>query len=73
MFRRRGLRPAPPSVRLYDDVEWTDPAELAIPLWRRVLSGVELSILVVVLGVALTVGIGIMLIVAFFLVDTLVS
>lgn len=60
-------------MRLYDDVPWTDPAEVAVPLWRRLLSLVELSVLVVVLGVALTIGIGIMLVVMFFLVDMVVS
>lgn len=72
-IRRRALRPAPPSVRVYDEVEWADPAEVAVPLWRRLLSAIELTVLVVVLGVALTITIGIGLVVLFFLLDMLVS
>lgn len=71
--RRASRRPAPPSVRLYDEVEWTEPAAVSLPLWRRVLSGVELAILVVVLGIALTIATGVVLVVAFFLLDMLVG
>ena len=66
-------RPAPPSVPLYEDVAWSEPHEVALPLWRKVLSGAELVALVALLGVALTLAVGVVLVVAFFLVDMLVG
>jgi hypothetical protein len=72
-FGRAERRPAPPSVRLYDDVEWAEPHDVAVPLWRRVLSAVELVVLVLLLGAALTVATGVVLVVAFFLLDMLVG
>ncbi len=72
-YRRARRRPAPPSVRLYDDVPWTEPSEVAVPFWRRTLSGIELVVLVVVLGIALTIATGIVLVVTFFLLDMLVG
>ena len=71
--RRAPHRPAPPSERLHPPVEWTTPDELALPLWRRMLSLVELGVFVVVLGVLLTVGIGATLVMAFFLLDFLIG
>jgi hypothetical protein len=70
---RRARRPAPPSIRLYDDIEWTDPSEVSPPVWRRALSGAELVVMVVVLGVALTIATGVVLVIAFFLLDMLVG
>lgn len=72
MIRRRP-RPLPPSVRAYPEVPWVEPTELAPPLWRRVLSVVELGLLIVVLGVALTIAVGIVLLATFFLLDYLIS
>jgi hypothetical protein len=71
--RRAPRRPAPPSERLHPPVEWTTPEALALPWWRRTLSLVDLGILVVVLGVLLTIAIGITLLLAFFLLDYLVG
>lgn len=73
MTRRAPRRPAPPSVRLYPDVPWVAPEEVALPWWRRVLSAIELGIMVVVLGVLLTIGIGVTLILAFFALELLVG
>ena len=71
--RRAPRTPAPPSVRLHPPVEWVDPEELQLPLWRRILSAVELGLLILVLGVLLTVAIGISLVLAFFLLEFLVG
>lgn len=73
LSRRAPRRPAPPSVRLHEPVPWVDPAELALPLWRRVLSAVELGLLIVALGVALTVTAGLTLLGGFFLLELLVG
>ena len=73
MTRRAPRRPAPPSVRLHPDVPWVDPKEVALPLWRRVLAAVELGVFVVVLGVMLTIGIGVALVLAFFALELLVG
>jgi hypothetical protein len=72
-FGRAERRPAPPSVRLYDDVDWAEPHDVAVPLWRRVLSAVELVLMVVLLGVAITIATGVVLVVAFFLLDMVVG
>lgn len=71
--RRRRRRPAPPSVRLHPDVAWTDPSEVAPSIGRRIVSAVELVLLVTVLGVLLTAGIGVTLLMAFFAIDFLVG
>jgi len=73
MVRQRRRRPAPPSVRLHADVPWTDPAEVAPSVGRRIASTIELLLLIAVLGVLLTAGIGVMLLMAFFAVDFLVG
>lgn len=70
---RRGPRPLPPSVPAHEPVPWLDPAETVPPLWRRLLSGVELGALTFVLGIALAISVGILLVGAFFLVDFLIS
>lgn len=72
-YLRASRRPAPPSVRVYDDVEWAEPQDVALPFWRRLLSAIELAGVVVVLGIALTIAAGVVLVVAFFLLDMLVG
>lgn len=66
---RRKPRPLPPSEPLYDDVAWVSPGETAPPVWRRALSGLGLVVLTIVLGVALAIAIGVLLLSGFFLVD----
>ncbi|QGG93983.1 hypothetical protein [Actinomarinicola tropica] len=71
--RRASRQPAPPSVRIVDPVPWVDPEDVAVPLWRKVLSAIELGLLLVVLGILLTVAFGISLLGLFFLLDWIVS
>lgn len=73
LSRRASRRPAPPSVRIADPVPWGDPDDVAVPLWRKVLSAVELGLLIVVLGVLLTVAFGLALLGLFFLLDWIVG
>lgn len=70
---RRRFRPLPPSVPAHAPVPWVDPADAAPPLWRRLLSVVELGIVTVVLGVVLAATVGIVLLGGFFLIDFLIS
>jgi hypothetical protein len=70
---RRRFRPLPPSVPVHEPVPWVDPHETAPPLWRRLLSTVELAGLVALLGVVLAIATGIVLVGSFFLVDFLIS
>ncbi|MFA5566532.1 MAG: hypothetical protein WC184_10960 [Acidimicrobiia bacterium] len=66
-------KPAPPSVRVRKEVPWEDP-DAVRPTWlQRGASGVMLLILVVILGIMLTVAIGILLIMAFFLADYIIG
>lgn len=66
-------KPAPPSVRVRSDVPWQDPADVR-PTWiQRGASGVMLLVLVIILGIILTIGIGIVLIMAFFLADYIIG
>lgn len=70
---RRRPAPLPPSERVYDDVPWVAPSEVAPPMWRRALSASELVVLVLVLGVVLTIVIGVVLLASFFAFDLLIS
>lgn len=70
---RRKFRPLPPSVPVYPRPAWVDPHETAPPLWRRLLSAVELAGLVVILGVVLAAATGILLLGTFFAIDFLIS
>ena len=70
---RRRPRPLPPSERVYPDVAWVDPAEVAPPMWRRALSATELVVMVAILGVALTIAVGLVLLASFFALDYLIS
>lgn len=72
ILRRRPV-PLPPSERIYPDVPWVDPAAVAAPWWRRALSAVELTALVVILGLLLTLVVGLVLLTSFFLFDYLIS
>jgi hypothetical protein len=69
----RGPRPLPHSVPAHDPVPWLEPAETAPPAWRRLLSGAELGVLVVILGVVVAISVGLVLLGAFFLLDFLIS
>lgn len=60
-------------MRLYQDVPWTEPEEVAVPAWRKILSGTELGVLILFLGVALTVAIGALLVLLYFLVDMIIG
>jgi hypothetical protein len=73
MRRRARRRPAPPSVRLYEDVPWSEPDEVAVPAWRKIISGLELAAFIVVLGVALTFAIGVLAVLLYFLLDMLIG
>lgn len=70
---RRSPRPLPPSEPLFEPVPWVEPAELEPPWWRRTLSGAGLVLLTVVLGVAAAIGVGLVLLGGFLLVDYLIS
>lgn len=70
---RRRPAPLPPSVRVYPEVPWVDPSQTAPPWWRRVLSAAELLVLVLVLGVVLTLAIGVVFVASFFAFDLLIS
>lgn len=73
MIGRRGQRPLPPSVRIHEPPEWVEPSELEPAWWQRSLSAVGLVILLLVLGIALAVAIGLVLLTGFFLIDYLIS
>ena len=73
MIGRRGQRPAPTSVPLHRPPEWVEPAELDPPWWQRGLSAFGLAVLLVVLGIALAMSIGLILLAGFFLIDYLIS
>lgn len=70
---RRGPEPLPPSEPAHPEVPWVEPSEVAPPLWRRVLSVIELTILVGILGVLTAVAIGAFLAGSFLFVDYLIS
>jgi hypothetical protein len=70
---RREPKPLPPSEPIYPEVPWADPSEVAPPLWRRMLSIVELSVLVVILGVLSALAFGAILAGSFLVVDYLIS
>ncbi len=72
LLRRRPV-PLPPSERIYPDVPWVEPAAVATPWWRRALSAVELTVLVIILGLVLTLAVGVTLLGSFFLFDYLIS
>jgi hypothetical protein len=70
---QRKRKPMPPSVKVYEDPPWVEPAELAPRWWQRIASGTSLVGLVVVLGVILAVMTGIVLLLAFFVLDFVIS
>lgn len=70
---RRRPAPLPPSERVYPDVPWVNPSDVVPPMWRRVLSAVELVVLVLILGVVLTIAIGLVALASFFAFDLLIS
>lgn len=73
MIGRRGRRPPPPSVPLHEPPEWREPTDLQPAWWQRALSGVGLVVLLLALGIALAMAIGLVLLGSFFLVDYLIS
>lgn len=60
-------------MRLYEDVPWNEPYEVAVPTWRKILSGLELGVFILFLGVALTVAIGAFLVLLYFLLDMIIG
>lgn len=70
---RRSARPLPPSESLFDPIPWVEPAELELPWWRRALSGLGLFALTLVLGIVAAIGVAVVLLGGFFLVDYLIS
>jgi hypothetical protein len=72
LYRRR-FKPLPESVSAHPPIAWVEPSQTAPPIWRRLLSVIELGVLVLILGVVLAAAIGIVLVGAFFLVDLIIS
>lgn len=60
-------------MRIADPVPWVDPDQVKPPLWRKILSAIELGVLVTILGVVLTAAFGVGLLGLFFLMDWIVS